>query len=89
MERCLCASVFKGKECLHFRGKKSKACSPLSEWLVLQSCFAKHIFGFPSGFLSASPLWFTSLNFFGVILLNMVGCFFLSTERTIYRLKDL
>lgn len=84
----MCLSLKEKNVCIS-EGKKSKACSPLSEWLVLQSCFAKHVFGFPSGFLSASPLWFNSLNFFGVILLNMVGCYFLSTERTIYRLKDL
>jgi len=54
-------------------GEESKTCLPLSEWLGLQSCSVKHIFGFPSGFGSASPLWFNSLNFFGLLLLNMEG----------------
>lgn len=56
-------------------GGDSKTYSSLSEWLGLQSCSAKHVFGFPSGFVSASPLWLNSLNFFRVLLLNMVGCF--------------
>lgn len=70
-----CVWVFKCKRMFAFQSE-NKTCSPLSEWLLLRSCSVKQIFGFPSGFVSASPLWFKDLNFFGVMLLNMVGCFF-------------
>lgn len=68
------------KKCIS-EGEESKTCSLLSEWLILQSCSAKHVFGFPSGFVIASPLWFNSLNFFGVMLLNTMGCFFLQYRK--------
>lgn len=74
---CLCVSPSKWKITFSFqKGGESKTCSPLSKQLVWQSYSAKHMFGLPSVFLSARPLCFNSLHFFGVMLFYMVGCFF-------------